>query len=293
MNPFQQLQKMIEKKQKDLFKQINKDYRETIDLMETEIEKIVETAEYDEKGNLLNEKEINQKLKTMTPIIVALWLKNKSNIETTSKDMMKETTLFYEFISVKQLGNTRVIQTVPEINKTISKILKERSNTIKWNQVINGNAKTLDKRLQNIIKKDIAKGKTKFQIERDLQTQMRLNSGKARTIARTESNYYYSKSKYETGKLQEESGNIMVKIWEYTYLSKEPRDSHEFANGQIVEGVDTKFIVGGLETVAPQQFGIAGEDINCNCQYTMRYKEGTNLISYVEYGEYKAEKEVE
>lgn len=288
--PFEQLQSMIEKRQQELYRTINRDYRATINQIESEVDQIIEIAEYDEEGNLKNEKTINDRLKKIAPIIAMLWLKNKTNIEVASTDIMRETILFYEFLSVKQLGNTRVIQTVPEINRMVSSILTERNGIIKWDQVIRGNSRVLDRRLQKIVQKDIAKGKTKLQIERNIQKTMQLNSGKAKTIARTESNYYSSRSKYLTGKIHEAEGNIIIKQWDYTFLSREPRYAHQMAHGQTVVGIDNKFIVGGRETVAPQQFGIAEEDINCTCMYIIRYAEDTEVISYREYGTYKESK---
>ena len=288
--PYKQLESMIRSRQNDMYKEINKEYRESIKAIDKEIEAIIDEAEYDKDGNLKNERKLSKKIAMLTPIIAMLWNKNRSMIEQSSSTIMRETTLFYEFLSVTQLGNTRVIQSPAEINRMVSSILKERSNIIKWDQVIKGNARVLDKRLQKLVKNEIAKGKTKFQIERKIQKTMRLNSGKARTIARTESNYYYSRSKYITGKMHEEEGNTIIKQWEYTFLSREPRDEHQVAHGQTVVGIDTRFIVGGRETLSPQQFGIAEEDINCNCTYIMRYLADTVRINYGKYAEYKDNK---
>ena len=81
----------------------------------------------------------------------------------------------------------------------------------------------------------------------------------------------------------------MKKTWVYTYLSFDHRSTHMQANGQQVIGMDTPFIVGGYKTVAPQHFGIASEDINCTCNYTMDYLQDVNT-SESEYKEYKEAK---
>lgn len=287
---YNQLDKIIDKEQKALYRNLSREYNKTTKKIRSKIKSILKVAKYDTDGNITNEKAISKELTALTPLIVALWTFNKAKIEVAAGTISSTNLVFYEFLTVKQLGDLSVVQSLPEINKTIKSLLTERNNIIKWDKIMSGNANRLDKRLQKLIMKDIKQGKTIFQIERDLQKTMNLNKGKAQTIARTETNYYNSRSRYEAGKRQELAGYKMYKVWEYTWLSREPRNTHMSADGQVVEGMDGLFNVGGVTTVAPQQFGIAEEDINCNCDYQVRHEAGSEEIKVREFYKYMEEK---
>jgi ABC-type lipoprotein release transport system permease subunit len=176
--------------------------------------------------------------------------------------------------------------TTDQISKEIGKIIAKRENIIKWDKIINKNARSLDKRISKIIQKGLKQGKTEFQLQKEISKTMKLNNGKARTIARTETNFYKTEGKLQVGKYHETKGNLIIKKWVYTYMSHEDRPSHLNANEQIVVGIDNKFNVGGKFTTAPQHFGIAKEDINCSCDYKMEYGQAVDT-SIREFNKYK------
>jgi len=270
--------KLTNAQQRELYKTINKNYTKTI-------------KDIDERVKLISKqkgKEQRQSIKAITPIIVALWRLNGKEIITTGESIMTDSWLFYEYSALK-LQNQRILLTNKEISKMITKTLEKRMKVIKWDKVINGNAKRLDKKVRNIVAKSIKNDKTARQIQAELEKTLKLNRGKAKAIARTETNFYKSESKLQVGNHHEKNGMTIIKTWVYTYLSNEHRSHHIEANGQTVIGINGLFKVGGYETTAPQHFGIASEDINCTCDYKMEYLERveTDLNEYKRYKESK------
>jgi len=271
--------KLTTKQQQALLTSINKNYTDATKDINKRIKKI-----QGESG-----KQQRQSIKAITPLIVALWGLNAKEVIVTSETVMSDTWIYYEYVANIKLGNKRIIMTNQDIAKMINKTLAKRGKVIKWDRVINGNTKRLDKNVRSIIQKGIKNNKTARQMQAQLEKTMKLNRGKAKAIARTESNYYKSESKLQVGSYHENNGQVMIKTWIYTYLSNEHRSSHVDASGQKVVGMDAKFKVGDYSTVAPQHFGIASQDINCSCDYKMEYEEkvDTNMD---EYGRYKKSK---
>lgn len=59
-------------------------------------------------------------------------------------------------------------------------------------------------------------------------------------------------------------GYKITRRWLYTYASKEPRQAHLAANS-MEEDERGYFIINGYRTKGPGLFGVASEDINCQC----------------------------
>lgn len=283
------LTKLTTEEQLELAKQINLDYVAANKELQAEFENIYNSTTYDKNGELKNTRTINQKIKKITPLIIGLWLLNGNNIIGSSEKITAETWLFYEFVAVSKRKVKKIVITLPSIKKQVTETIKKRKKIIKWDKVIKGNARTLDKRVAKVIKKGLKNNKTENQIKKQLTQTMKLNSGKAKSIARTETNYYKSDAKLTVGRHQEKYGIIVYKTWVYTFRSKEPRKNHMSADNQVVKGIDGKFTVSGKKTVAPQHFEIASEDINCTCDYRVDYGDDYD-IDLEEYNEYKKNK---
>lgn len=260
--------KLTTTQQKKLLREIDKEYSKTLKELKAEVDLIIA-----DKG-----KSQRDKIKALGAIIGALWVLNSTKIINVSEIISKTTFAFYEYASI-QLGNPLIIPQ-KEVSLSIGKMVKRRKDLIKWNRLINANAKRLDRAVSNIVKQGIANSKTARQIQAELEKTMNMNRGKAKSIARTETNYYKSATKMEVGRKQEKIGNIVVKTWIHTRLSFEPRESHVRANGQKVEGIDSYFTVGGFKTKAPQQFGIASQDINCTCDMKMEFQKDVDMSKY-------------
>lgn len=256
----EELNKLTSQEQINMLHEIDKNYKE-LDL--PEINPI-----YDSEGNIKNEKEIKAQLKKILAIVTILWLTNSTIIDNSS---IKTTTYTFSYYNALKQNLVRITaKEIKELSKTtmsskkwtkiINKLVKERQKTIKIKQVIKGNANVLNRKLQNKIVSMYKAGKTKPQIAKEISKTMGYNKNKAKSIAMTEVNYYKSEAQIQATK-----GLNIKKTWIHNPIAKEPRDSHIQADGQTVIGNDTMFNVGGIETIAPQHFGIASEDINCHC----------------------------
>src|SRR5574344_1324955 len=149
-----------------------------------------------------------------------------------------------------------------EWNSIMDKILKDRQSKIKIKQVIKGNANVLNKQVQPTVMDFYRNGKNYKQTSKELQKQFGYNKNKAKSIAITEKNYYKSEAQ-----LKASDGLNIRKTWIHNNLSKEPRDSHVSANGQVADK-NGYFHIDNFKTKAPQHFEIPSENINCHC--TMR-----------------------
>ena len=143
----------------------------------------------------------------------------------------------------------------------VNKIVKSRQSKIKIAQVIKGNARILNKKVQKTVLSMYKDGRNYKQTAKVLQKEFGYNKAKAKSIAITEKNYYKSEAQLKTTEDLDTK-----KIWIHNG-AKDPRDTHLKANGQIADKKGY-FHIGGYKTQAPQHFGIASEDINCHC--TMR-----------------------
>jgi hypothetical protein len=163
--------------------------------------------------------------------------------------------------SLKRSKNAvKTVITTREWNSIIDKTVKDRIKKVKIKQVIQGNAKRLNKKVQKTVVNGYKNGKRWTQISKELQKEFGYNKAKAKSIAITERNYYKSEAQLQAIK---NANGIIKKIWVHNF-SKMPRDEHSMADGQIADK-NGYFYVAGKKTIAPQHFGSASQDINCHC----------------------------
>ena len=92
--------------------------------------------------------------------------------------------------------------------------------------------------------------------------------GKAKTIARTESNRVANAARLDAATDAKEAGADTVKQWDST-MDRATRPHHVELDGQVRE-LNEPFEVAGHKAMAPHQFGIASEDVNCRCRVNIR-----------------------
>lgn len=255
------IDKLDEKETQEMFKEIDKNYRE----LNVPIPKPI----YDKNGEWKNEKEVKSKLKKILPILLALWWRNKAIIEDKSKNTIRNNLLFYSLLKVKT-GVSKTMITTKEWTSIQLNLLKKRQKKIKINQVIRGNARVLNKQVQKLVNDMYRNGKSYPQTARKLQQLFGYNKNKAKSIAITEKNFYKSEAQLEAIK------NLDVKkVWVHN-KANEPRPEHVSANGQVADNRGY-FNVGGLKTKAPQHFGIPSQDINCHCTMKIELKNNVRI----------------
>jgi len=246
-----ELDKLDNKETVAMYKEIDDNYS-SLDLP-------IKEPKFNKNGELTNEKEVKKSLKLILPILLILWTKNIAISTNKSIKVMTYTNMFFNEAR-KVLKVPKKAISIKEWNDIMDKTIKDRKTKIKIKQVINGNAKILNKKVQDTVLKMYKDGKNYKQTAKALQKEFSYNKNKAKQIAITEKNFYKSEAQ-----LQATQGLNIKKTWVHTSLAKEPRQSHIDANGKSVIGRDTYFNVGGNKTKAPQHFGMASEDINCHC----------------------------
>lgn len=64
--------------------------------------------------------------------------------------------------------------------------------------------------------------------------------------------------------LSAQERKLTKKTWIHTYIGLNPRDAHQRYSGTTI-GINEKFSINGYTADAPRQFGVAKEDVNCQC----------------------------
>lgn len=253
-----EFEKLDKKEQSEMLKKVEEQFNVDLPIVE---------PKYDDDGNIKNQKEVDNSLKKVLPIALAIWSLSYAVIKSKCTETMIYTNTFINSLKKsKNLSKTMI--TTEEWEKIIDKTVKDREKRIKIKQVIKGNANLLNKRVQETVKNGYKNGKNYKQISRELQKQFGYSKGKAKTIAITERNYYKSSAQLEAIK---NCSEFVKKTWIHN-PSRMPRDSHVNADGQVADKKGY-FIVNGYKTKAPQHFRIASQDINCHCTMKIEIQE--------------------
>jgi len=252
------IDKLDQQQTNEMLQEIDKNY--------ADLKLNIPKPKYNKNNEWENEKEVKRALKLILPIILALWIKNSTIIDTKSRKTIEYNIIYYSLLKVKQ-KTSKTMLTKKEWTRIVDDIVRKRQKKIHINQVIRGNARLLNKKVQNTVVEMYKNGKNYKQTAKELQKIYGYNKNKAKSIAITEKNYYKSEAQLQGIK------NLDVKkIWVYNYIAKEPREAHLAADGQMANKKGL-FNVGGLLTEAPQHFGMPSEDINCHCTMRTETKE--------------------
>lgn len=217
---------------------------------------------YNSNGELINEKEVKKSLKLILPILIILWQRNIAITTAKSINIMNHTNNYYNIVKkgLKTPKTPKTTISTNEWSKLVDKIVKNRQSKVKIQQVIKGNARILNKKVQNTVLQMYKDGKNYKQTAKKLQQEFGYNKNKAKQIAITEKNYYKSEAQLKATK------DLKIKkTWIHNGGSKEPREAHMAADGTSVIGNNSYFTINGYKTLAPQHFGVASEDIYCRC----------------------------
>lgn len=254
-----EFEKLDKKEQVEMLKKVEEQFNVDLPIVE---------PEYDDEGNIKNQKKVDDSLKKVLPIALAIWTLVYAVIKDKCTETMIYTNTFINSLKkAKKLSKTMI--TTEEWEKTIDKIVKDREKRIKIKQVIKGNANLLNKRVQETVKNGYKNGKNYKQISKELQKQFGYSKGKAKTIAITERNYYKSSAQLAA---IENCSEYVKKTWIHN-PSRMPRDSHVHADGQVADKKGY-FTVNGYKTKAPQHFPNVGDNVNCHCTMRIEIEEG-------------------
>jgi len=129
------------------------------------------------------------------------------------------------------------------------------------------NNKTFEQtKVNNVIQRGIAQGKSTKQVANDLKVQLGKSATNAMTTARTTTTRVQNEAIVKAGNKAIDKGIDLVKKWNAT-LDGSTRDTHG-ALDQVKKEKGENFSSGGYSAPAPGQFGAPAMDYNCRCRLT-------------------------
>jgi len=206
--------------------------QELLKQLEEDVEELVEVNEEEPKKSKVNKRGV---------ALILLLLINKE----TKKGYITKSS------AVLNKGNIKKLISDETILKSYLKEAVKRNKQIKYTRVVKKQATIFS----NQVKKEGIKKATE-------KLKVRTNN-----ILTNETGFFKDKAAIFSGKqIAKKTGNIVFKEWVYGKVgsSKEPRETHQAADGQR-QLLTNDFIVGGVLTPGPRQFGDPSEDINCTC----------------------------
>lgn len=156
-----------------------------------------------------------------------------------------------------------------DYDKVLNTSMKESADKIKLS------LETLDKTIRDVVKETIDTASpdlTNAELRKLIKEQLSLefdsiSANRTETIAKTTANTGTNATK--DGVIEK---NGLVKQWLHSRgASEKPRPHHQQAEGKEADK-NGYFNIGGNKTKYPNGFGIAAEDINCNCTIIARKK---------------------
>ena len=135
-----------------------------------------------------------------------------------------------------------------------------------------------DRRFDSLLKS--GKPLTAAQIDNILTSyKNRLLLSRAKSIAVTERGAAINNGRMDAYKNAADKYGLpysaIVKEWVHTGRAVFDRPAHQRANGQVVQGADTPFIIGGISMQHPHDpFAPPGEKVNCRCEVKLRLGNG-------------------
>ena len=128
-------------------------------------------------------------------------------------------------------------------------------------------AKKINKVTTDKIKKEVDRAQendsSKDELLDSVANSAAFSTGRAQTIARTETSRVINQAKNEAMKQAEEQGVRSTKTW-ISEDDEKVREAHLELDGTTI-AVDADFVSSGGSAAGPGQFGIPEEDINCRC----------------------------
>ncbi|MCF8012411.1 MAG: phage head morphogenesis protein [Clostridiales bacterium] len=165
----------------------------------------------------------------------------------------------------------------------------------KWPDRLKGNIEANTRQVQSDLMQGLIQGLPYNKVSRNIADKMGMGAYKSYRMVRTECHNAQEAAHQRVRRdLADKVDESEVrKIWE-AVLDTRTRSAHAQMDGQEVK-VDEKFKGGGYSAIAPGQFGIASQDINCRCTtrtvvLNPQFETTTPNRSYAEYYEEKTGK---
>ena len=130
-------------------------------------------------------------------------------------------------------------------------------------ETLSRHTREIQVKIRSTITQGIIQGFNPVKMASSLKHTLNGDYKKAIRVARTESGRAQNLGELKSIDTAELNGVGIKKVWIST-LDDLTRDTHAELDGQIAND-EGYFIIDGMRTQAPNQFGIASQDINCRC----------------------------
>ena len=138
------------------------------------------------------------------------------------------------------------------------------------NERLQANRNTTINQLRTEITQGLIRGDTFTTVSKAVSARLTIDRNKSLRIVRTENNRLRNQGRLDAYLKANANGITLDKQWVAT-LDERTRSTHRALDGQIV-GVTEPFRNGDLTAVAPNQFIVASQDINCRCRIVARLR---------------------
>lgn len=258
--------KALERQQKDVEKQLIRNYKLALKDIQRQIGKLYENTD----GSFADAQKYNRLSKLEKQIakeIGKLTGKNATLMMAGLRGLYEESFYRTAFVleqSAAELGYQVGFDTLN--TKAIEKAIENPLDRVGFLKRNRDNQARLTRQLQENLTQGLIQGKSYRDTSKLIRERMNVGASNAMRIVQTESHRISQSARTDTLVEASNKGVEMKKVW-VSSLDSDTRDNHADLDGQKVD-VDEEFEVDGLTAPYPGSFGVASEDINCRCSHS-------------------------
>ncbi len=259
---FTSADKLTEKQEKQIVKELNNQYNQAL----KEINK--ELAVMNAKAGSLSQTDLlkyNRLQKLEENINAHLTTLNRGKTQQVKGYLTDVYTTNYSGVTSKIAGVAGTTFAQIERQAVYNSILTPLAKI-----ALEDNITSVKRNIRRALTQGIVQGQGIKDISKGIQSALETNANDATRIARTETTNVMSQSRMDAFKKSEEKGLRVVKIWE-AHIDSRTRDSHASLNGEE-RPLDEPFS-NGLMRPGDQSAGKPSETINCRCTMSTRVLE--------------------
>lgn len=264
----QEILKSMLKDEKDVIKQLQELYKDTLSQIDNEIARLQGRYDTEQLSSVIYQLDYQKALKKE---IEGYLNTLQSKQYTTITDYLTEcynSGFMGTMYSLNQQGIPLIMPIDQE--QVINAIVHQSKISKSLYEALGLDVSNFRKQISSEISRGIANKLSYQEIANNIQRMSGIPLNNAIRIARTEGHRITSQSQLDASIKAKEQGADIVNQWNAT-LDSRTRKTHQMLDGQIRE-VGDYFEINGHKALAPSQFGIAREDINCRCALSQRAK---------------------
>lgn len=268
-NKFNQADKILDRKQKELEKQLIKEYAKSLKEIRAKMAEAYAKFGIDDKLTYAEMQKYNRLASLEKQILKELSNLSKTNakvLREALKDVYKEGyfRVGYALETEGQIKLAYALLNAKQIEKAITNPLMELA--------LENNAIDIKKRIRSDVIQGLTQGESYYKISKRIKKSLETNTNNAVRIAQTETHRVVNQARQDSYEHAESKGLKMLKVW-VASLDGRTRSSHQELDGQKV-GVKEDFIspVTGAQGQGPGMMGTAKDDINCRCTTIVEFE---------------------